>query len=86
MQSKYGRRGCDLGGSTTVDLALSTCAFSKPDKFSDSNASIPLPSMLLKRGCKGIGWEGVWEICPRPEVLIGTMGLWCHKDVVMVVR
>jgi hypothetical protein len=44
-----------------VDLALSTCAFSPPDKVADSNASILLPSMLLMRGCNGIGWEGVWE-------------------------
>jgi hypothetical protein len=60
-QSKYGQRGGDLGGSTTVHLALSTCAFSPPDKLADSNASIPLPSMLLMKGCKGIGWEGLWE-------------------------
>jgi hypothetical protein len=49
------------GGSTTFDLALSTCAFSPPEEFADSNASILLQSMLLMRGCKGIGWEGVWE-------------------------
>ncbi len=60
-QSKYGQRGGDLGGSTTVNLALSTCTFSPPDKLADSNANIPLPLMLSMRGCKGIGWEGVWE-------------------------
>jgi hypothetical protein len=67
-QSKYGWCGGDLRGVTTVDLVLSTCAFSPLDKFADSNAGIPLPSMFLMRGCKGIGWEGVWEelfVCDR---------------------
>jgi hypothetical protein len=51
-----------------VNLALSMCAFSPLDKFSDSNASMLVPLMLLMRGCKGIGWEGVWEeffVCNR---------------------
>ncbi len=60
-QSKYGQHGGDLGGVTTVDLALFTCAFNPPDKFADSNTCLPLPSMLSMRGCKGIGWEGMWE-------------------------
>ncbi len=67
-QSKYGQHGGDLGGLTMVDLVLSMCAFSPPDAFADSNASIPVPSMLLMRRCKGIGWEGVWEelfVCNR---------------------
>jgi hypothetical protein len=44
-----------------VNLASSTCAFSPPDEFANSANRIPVPSMLLMRGCKGIGWEGVWE-------------------------
>jgi hypothetical protein len=60
-QSKYGRHGGDFGGATTVNLALSTSAFSPPDKFANSTNCIPVPSMLLMRGCKGVGWEGVWE-------------------------
>ncbi len=47
------------GGSATVELALSRCPFSPPDEFADSNASIPAIDVV--RGCKGIGWEGVWE-------------------------
>ncbi len=43
-----------------VDLALSMCAFS-PHEFANSNASIHVPLMLLMRGCKGVGWEGVGE-------------------------
>jgi hypothetical protein len=50
-----------LRGLTSVDVALSTCAISPPEEFTDSNASILLPSVMLMRGCKGIGWEGVWE-------------------------
>jgi hypothetical protein len=49
------------GGLTTVDSVLSTCAFSPPDKFANSNSCLQLPLMLLMRGCKGIGWEGVGE-------------------------
>ncbi len=60
-QSKYGRRRGDFGGSTTVYLALPTCAFSPPDKFANSANRIPVPLMLSMRGSKGIGWEGVWE-------------------------
>ncbi len=60
-QSKYGRHGGDLGGSTKVDLALSTWTFSPLDEFTNSANHILVPSMLLMRGCKGIGWEGVWE-------------------------
>jgi hypothetical protein len=60
-QSKYGRRRGNLGGSTMVDLALSTCVFSPPDTFADSYTCLPLPSMLSMRGCKSIGWEGVWD-------------------------
>ncbi len=60
-QAKYGRHGGYLGGLTMVSLALSTCTFSLPDKFANSANRIPVPLMLLMRGCKGIGWEGVWE-------------------------
>jgi hypothetical protein len=82
-QSKYGQRGGDLGGSTMANLVLSTCAFSPPDKVADSNASIPGPINIVDERVQGywLGGSVGGVICPQPEVLIGTMGLWCHNDV-----
>jgi hypothetical protein len=61
------------GGLTMVNLAMFKCAFSPPDKFADSNASIPLPPMLLMRGCKGL----VGRECGR-SYLSATGG--AHRD------
>ncbi len=66
-----------MGGSTTVDLALSTCAFSPPEEFADYNASISLSMMVLSMGDRGgrslaSGGEGKVS---RLMVLIGTLGL-----------
>jgi hypothetical protein len=61
------------GGSTTVNLALSTCLFSPPDGFANSKTCLPLPLILSMRGCKGIGCEGVWE-----ETFVHDQ--MCHRD------
>jgi hypothetical protein len=82
-QSKYERRRGDLGGSTTVDLALSTCAFTPLAKFGKSACGISFPTMvLLMGGRRGtLSASGVDKKLLRPEVLIGTLGLWRHNDV-----
>jgi hypothetical protein len=71
------RRRGDLGGSATVNLALSTCTFSPQEEFADSNASILLPTIALLMGGRGgrslaSGGEGKVS---QLEVLIGTLGL-----------
>jgi hypothetical protein len=66
-----------LGGSTTVNLALSTCAFSPPEEFADSNTSISLPTMVLSMGGRGgrsLASRGEGKVS-QPEVLIWTLGL-----------
>ncbi len=57
-QSKYGRRGGDLGGSTTIDLALSTCAFSPLAEFGNATTGIAPALVLLLRGGRGGGSQG----------------------------
>jgi hypothetical protein len=76
-QSKYGQRGGDLVGSTTVDLALSTCVFPPLAEFGESVCGILLPTMvLLMGGRRGtLLASGGDENVLRTEVLIGTLGL-----------
>ncbi len=82
-QSKYGRRRGDLGGLTTVDLALSTCTFPPLAEFGKSACGILLPTMVLLMGGRWgtLSASGGDEKLLRPEVLIGTLGLWWHNDV-----
>jgi hypothetical protein len=66
-----------LGGSTTVDLALSMCAFSPLEEFADFNASIPLPTMVLSIGGRerrSLASGGGGKVS-QLMVLIGTLGL-----------
>ncbi len=61
---------------TTVDLALSTCAFPPLAKFGKSACGIPLPTMvLLMGGRQGKLLASGGDKFLRPEVLIGTLGL-----------
>ncbi len=57
-QSKYGRRGGDLGGLTTVDLALSTCAFPPLAESGNATAGVAPALLLLLRGGRGEGSQG----------------------------
>jgi hypothetical protein len=64
-----------------VNLAFSMCAFSPPEKIAYSTNRIPI-NVVDERV------QGYWSggsvggvICPQPEVIFGTMGLWHHNDV-----
>jgi hypothetical protein len=75
-QSKYGRSGGDLGGSTMVDLALSTCAFPPLAEFGESACDMTLPTMVLLMGGRGgtLSASRGDEKLLRLMVLIGTVG------------
>jgi hypothetical protein len=65
------------GGSTTVVLALSTCAFPPLAKFGKSGCGMLLPTMMLLMGGRRgtLSASGGDKKLLRPEVLIGTLGL-----------
>jgi hypothetical protein len=85
-QSKYGQRGGDLGGSTTVNLGLSTCAFPPLAELGKSACGILLPTMvLLMGGRRGtLSASGGEEKLLRLEVLIGTLGWGCDGTTMFV--
>jgi hypothetical protein len=64
------------GGSTTVDLALSMCAFPPLAEFGESACDIPLPTMVLLMGGRGekLSASGGDEKLLRLMVLKGTVG------------
>ncbi len=69
--------------ATNLSTKLSTNALDPPDKIADSADCIPVPLVLLARGCQGDGGVGCVEqvICPQPKVLIGTMVFFWQEDV-----
>jgi hypothetical protein len=66
------------GGSTTVNLALSTCAFPPLDEFGESACGIPLPTMVLLMGWQVGDIVGKWG---RRKV-VATGG--AHRDTGVV--
>ncbi len=74
-QSKYGRRGGDLGWSTTVDLVLSMCAFPPLAEFGNATAG-RMPSCVLSlRGAGVEGSRGTRGI-KKVSRLIAKLGSW----------
>ncbi len=72
-QSKYGRCGGDLGGSTTIDLALSTCAFPPLAEFGNATTGVAPALELLLRGGRGGGSRGSGGI-KKVSPLIARLG------------
>jgi hypothetical protein len=72
-QSKYGRQGGNQGGSTTVDLVLSTCAFPPLAKFGNATAGRTPSCVLLLRGA-GVEGSGGTRGIKKVSRLIVKLG------------
>ena len=72
-----------FGGSTLVRLLRRWAPLEAVADFGNSDAARTLTWVLLVRGCKGkmLGARGEGEKVSRLMVIIGTVGLWRHNNV-----
>ncbi len=82
-QSKYGWHGGDLGGVNNGQFGIVHVCIQPTGQICRFQRQHTGPINVVDERVQGywLGGSVGGVICPQPEVLIGTMGLWRHNNV-----